>query len=259
MDETVIEMGAGFWNLRGSFRIMGVLDVGTQVSLLRRRSGGFVFLDSYTLDGETKRRVMELTGNGTKVEAILNLHPFHTLHVAAMHRDFPAAKLYGTRRHVERAPSLPWESPRTDSAELHALFADDLEFSVPRGVDFISSNENVHFSSVLAYHPATRTIHSDDTLTYLKAPGLLRLLIPQRLGFHPTLAKALEKRKGAAADFRAWAKELSSRWHDAENLCAAHNQVLRAGKAGGPPLSRQIEAALARVAAKLDAHEKTYG
>lgn len=256
MDETIIQTGDGFWNLRGSFRIMGVLDVGTQTSLVRRRGGGFVFLDSYTLDGEMKRRVMEMTGNGTKVEAILNLHPFHTVHVARMHQDFPAAKLYGTRRHVERAPDLPWETQHTDSAALHTLFADDLQFSVPRGVDFISANENVHFSSVLAYHPASKTIHADDTLTYLKAPGLLRLLIPQRLGFHPTLAKALEKRKGAAGDFRAWAKELSSGWQQAENLCAAHNHVLRTGS---PSLSRQIDAALDRVAPKLDAHQKTYG
>ena len=256
MSETVIQLGDGFWNLRGSFRILGVVDVGTQTSLVRRRSGGLIFLDSYTLDGDMKHRVMELTDGGAKVEAILNLHPFHTVHVARMHRDFPGARLYGTSRHVERAPELPWESLRTDSEELHARFAGDLQFTVPRGVDFISRNENVHFSSVLAYHPASKTIHADDTLTYLKAPGLLRLLIPQRLGFHPTLAKALEKRKGAAADFRAWAQELSSGWQQAENLCAAHNHVLRTGS---PSLSRQIDAALDRVAPKLDAHRKTYG
>jgi hypothetical protein len=36
------------------------------------------------------------------------------------------------------------------------------------------------------------------------------------VSFHPTLAKALEKRAAASAEFRAWANELIERWKDAE-------------------------------------------
>lgn len=259
MTDAIIDLGNGFWTLRGSFRLFGVLDVGTQAALVRRRSGAFVLLDSYTLDGPVKAAVMDLTGNGQKVEAILNLHPFHTVHCARMHRDFPAARLYGTARHARRAPDLPWQALHTDDPQLQALFADDLQFSVPRGVDFISADETVHFSSVLAYHPASRTIHADDTLTYVQFGAPLGWLIPERVSFHPTLARALEKRAGAAADFRAWAQALASGWKDAENLCAAHNRLFQPGKTGGLPLAQQIAAALARVEGKLAAHGRRYG
>lgn len=259
MTDKIIPIGDSFWNLRGSFRIFGLLNIGTHVSLVRLRSGGFVFLDSYTLDEDTRRWVMDLTDQGARVEAIINLHPFHTVHCTRMHQDFPAAKLYGSRRHVARAPDLPWQALHSDDAALHALFADDLQFSVPRGVDFISRDEKVHFSSVLAYHPASRSLHSDDTLMYLKVTGPLGGLIPERVGFHPTLSKALEKRPGAAADFRAWARDLATRWLDAENLCAAHNHTLTRQPSGIASLQQQIIAALARAEPKLAAHEKKYG
>ena len=58
----------------------GVLNVGTQSSLVKLAEGRFVFLDSYTLNGEIRERVMTLTDQGRTVEAALNVHPFHTLH-----------------------------------------------------------------------------------------------------------------------------------------------------------------------------------
>ena len=35
-----------FLNIRGSFKVGGLLDIGTQCSLVRRANGRFVFLDS---------------------------------------------------------------------------------------------------------------------------------------------------------------------------------------------------------------------
>ena len=152
MSGPVIHVGEAFWNIRGSYRIGGVIDVGTQASLVRRASGKFVLLDSYTFDSETRRKVGEMTDGGQNIEAILNLHPFHTVHVQKMHQMFPAATLYGTQRHHDRFPDLPWADLRTEQQALHDLYADDFDFSVPRGVDFISADGNVHFSSVLALH-----------------------------------------------------------------------------------------------------------
>jgi hypothetical protein len=43
-------------------------------------------------------------------------------------------------------------------------------------VDFISDNENHNFSSVLAYHLASKTLHVDDTLILLRLPGLRGVL-----------------------------------------------------------------------------------
>jgi hypothetical protein len=177
-----------------------------------------------------------------------------------MHERFPHAKLYGTARHISRFSELPWEALRTEDAELHAMFADDFEFSVPRGVDLISANENVHFSSVLVLHRASNTIHVDDTLMYVRLPRLMRVVgLPDAMSFHPTLAKALEKRAGAAKDFRDWAEELTERWRDAENLCAAHTAALTARKNQGPSIHARLVKALGKVERTLAAHERKYG
>ena len=69
------------------------------------------------------------------------------------------------------------------------MFEENFEFSIPRGVDFISANENVHFSSVLALHRASRTIHVDDTLMYVRLPLPMRVLgFRDLLSFHPTIS-----------------------------------------------------------------------
>lgn len=256
----ILQVADGFWNIRGSFKVVGLVDVGTQASLVRRSNGRFVLLDSYTLSGDVEREVMDLTNGGKDIEAILNLHPFHTVHVRKMHERFPNARHYGTARHLSRYPELAWEPARTEEAALHAMYSEDFDFSIPRGVDFISSNEHVHFSSVLALHRASKTIHVDDTLMYLRLPKAARLIgRPDLLSFHPTLRFALEKRTGAAQELRAWAKELAGRWHDANNLCAAHSATIVASKNRGPSIHDRILSALDRVEGTLSAHEKKYG
>lgn len=260
MRPQIIRVADDFWNIRGSFKLGGVVDIGTQASLIRRRNGRFVFLDSCGLSGDLKREILDLTGGGGGVEAILNLHPFHTVYSRKMQQAFPDARLYGTARHLARLPELPWEEQRCEDPELHAMFADDFDFSVPRGVDFISSNENVHFSSVLALHRASKTIHVDDTIMYIRLPGLIRALgLNDSMSFHPTLAKALETRPGATQDFRNWASELSSAWRDADNLCAAHTATLLASKNEGAAIHARLDKALQSVESKLTAHERKYG
>jgi len=256
----IIHVADDFWNIRGSFKIAGVVDIGTQASLVRRGDGKFVLLDGCAWSGAVEQEVLQLTNGGADVEAILNVHPFHTVFARKMHERFPDAKLYGTARHVSRLPELPWEALRTEDPELHAMFADDFEFSVPRGVDFISANENVHFSSVLVLHRASKTIHVDDTLMYVRLPRLMRAVgLPDAMSFHLTLAKALEKRSGAVTDFRDWAEELAERWRDAENLCAAHTATLTARKNEGPSIHARLLKALGKAGGKLTAHERKYG
>ncbi|WP_251566881.1 hypothetical protein [Erythrobacter sp. 3-20A1M] len=108
--ERFADFGDGFHHLRGTFRVGGVLNVGTHCALVELPSGKFVFLDSYTLPDAVRPQVDQLTDGGSKVAAIINLHPFHTLHIEWMHRAFPNAALYGTRRHIEKFHILPWES-----------------------------------------------------------------------------------------------------------------------------------------------------
>jgi len=256
----ILQVAEDFWNIRGSYKIGGVIDVGTQASLVRLASGRFVLLDSYTLSGTVKRKIGEQTNGGKDIEAILNVHPFHTVHVRKVHELYPHARLYGTARHHSRFPELPWDDTRTEDPALHEQFAENFDFSVPRGVDFISANESVHFSSVLVLHRASMTIHSDDTLMYMRLPAMMRMVgLGDAVSFHLTLAKALEKRAGAAGDFREWANELIERWQDAENLCAAHTAALLARDNRGDSIHDRLLAALDKVSGTLKSHENKFG
>jgi hypothetical protein len=260
MKEEIIEVDSDFWNIRGSFKIGGVVDIKTHASLVRRANGNFVFLDSYSLGRDARETVADIVGRDGEIEAILNLHPFHTMHVASMHKLYPEARLYGTVRHVQRFPDLPWESELSEDPELQSLYADDFEFSVPVGVDFVSANENIHFSSVLVMHPGSHTIHVDDTFMYIQLPRLLRLFgAKDTLGFHPTLSRALEKRAGSVADFRDWAETLIDDWRNAENLCAAHTGPLLARENTGPSIAERLERALRKCEPRLRIHERRYG
>lgn len=252
-----IDCGNGLWNARGSFKIAGVLEAGTQASLIALGDGRYAWLDSVTLTGDAFEQAMALTDGGRSVDAILNLHPFHTMHCEWANRHFPNATLYGTARHKAQLPKLDWADDETDGPAVAARFAEWLDFSVPRGVDLISANERVHFSSVLARHKPSGTVHSDDTLSYTILPFPIRL-VKRDTGvfFHPTLAKALQKRPGAAADFRAWARELADGWGDSARLCAAHNGVL---DFRGRDFGKRVLAALKRVEPVLAKHEAEFG
>ena len=255
----VIEVADGFWNIRGSFMIAGIYDLGTQASLVRRASGKYVLLDACALTDQSLRWLRAQTGDGAELEAVLHLHPFHTLHVRSAHEAFPRAKLYGTARHHAKLADLPWETLLTEDAALHAAFREDLGLSVPRGVYFIPRNENLHFASVLAFHHASKTLHVDDTLLYLRVPWPFRLFKPDVTRLHPTLAKVLEHRAGAAAEFRAWCRELVESTRDVQNLCAAHSTVLLSRENKGASIVTRVEAAVRNAESTLAAHERTHG
>ena len=259
MSEHIRQISSDFWNIRGDFKIAGFVNIGTHASLVRRGNGKFVLLDAYTLQGELKEQIDAISRNGNDIEAIINLHPFHTIHVRQAHEQYPNAKLYGTQRHIEKFPNLDWQAELSNSDEFADLFSDDFEFSVPAGVDFISSNEHLHFSSVLAYHKASKTIHSDDTLMYLQLPGLLGKIMEPEITFHMTLAKTLERRAGAARDFRAWATQLAEQWGGAENLCAAHSAILLGSENQSASIANRILTALKKVENALQLHEKKFG
>lgn len=256
----MLQVADDFWNVRGSFRVGGVIDVGTHVSLVRRASGKFVFLDSYSLSERDHQKVLALTRGARDLEAILNVHPFHTVHVRRMHELYPNARLYGTARHRSRFPELPWEEHLTENSHLHEMFTMDFEFSVPRGVYFVSTNEKVHFSSVLVFHPSSKTIHVDDTLMCIRIPRAFHKLgLTDVLRFHPTLSHALERRAGAVREFREWARDLAANWGDARNLCAAHTATLTGPRNQNPTVGARILDALEKSERTLRAHERRHG
>lgn len=251
------KLGDAFWNIRGTYRVGGVLDIGTHMSILQRPDGRFVVIDGCSLDEAGRHALLELTAGGAQVDSVVHVHPFHTMHVEATHRLFPAATLYGTARHRSRAPALPWAgSPVETWGDAHP-FAELVELSVPDGVDFVCPDERVHVASVLVRHRASRVVHVDDTFNVLAAPGPLRGLLGQSsLRMHPMLRHALRPVAGAADAYAAWARGLASRWADTRIVCAAHSAV-RALPEGG--FAREVEAALARVERTLDRHRSRYG
>lgn len=258
MGNSIIDCGASFYNFRGQLKMMGgLVDIGTQCSLVRRPSGGYVMIDSMELTEAQRKKVDLLTDGGRQIEAVINVHPFHTLHVEWAHKAFPDAKHYGTARHLQMFPNLSWQDVLVEFPAFPPLFSDVLEFTEPKGVILIPEDQNVHFSSILAYHPASQTIHVDDTLSFLDMPFPLSLMsFSGKLIFHPALAKAMEPRAGAADDFRQWAIDMGIAWHTTKRVATAHNGVYRVGAERFPEL---IGEALGRVKLVLDKHRKEYG
>lgn len=250
MTESIHDLGQGFWTIRGDLRLGGVLNVGTQAALVRLTDGGFAMLDSYPLQGEMRDRVMALTDQGQAIRAVLNLHPYHTLHCASIARDFPNARLYGSKRHLQKHPDLEWQPQPVESPEVAAMFGADLEFLRPAGIDYISQDESVHAGSLLAWHKASGTLHVDDTINLMPVPRLLRKILPKpRVFLHPTLAKALLPKPGSVDAFQSWIQALADQCHDLRHLCAAHSG-LRDFAPG--EFSRELLAAFRRVEDKLN-------
>ncbi len=255
-DHAVTQLHDDFWNFRGDFRIAGVLNVGTHLSLVRRPDGRFLVLDSYGLEGEDRAALMSLTNDGAAVDAILNVHPFHTLHCAATHALLPGTRLIGTARHRRQLPDLPWADGVIEDAATQARFADTLDFSIPAGVDFACPDDKVHVASVLVRHRASGIVHVDDTINVLSPPSLLKPVLPEpRLRFHPMLARALQQRGGAAADYAAWARDLADRWAGTPVVCAAHSAVRRLDPDGW---RAEMLDALDHVRPALDRHRRAY-
>ena len=223
MADQIYDLGSGFWNIQGSFKLGGVIDIGTQCSLVKLASGKFVFLDSYSLTGEVREQVMALTDNGDNVEAVLNLHPFHTTHCEQMAQDFPKAAFYGSSRHQQKVPNVKWEQALVESDEVTGHYP-ELEFSLPQGIYYIAPNEMIHAGSLLAYHPASQSLHVDDT--FVTPPGkLLKALLPE-LALHPTTKKALTDEVDAGKQYCDWVSKLAHDWRDTRNFCAAHSGVV---------------------------------
>ena len=224
MSDKIIDLGAGFWNIRGTFRLGGVLNIGTQCSLVKLTSGKFVFLDSYTLTDDVRAQVMALTNNGQDVEAVLNLHPFHTVHCAQMAKDFPQALFYGSSRHQKKVPEVEWADDLVESEAVAERYP-ELKFSMSQGIHYIAPNDMIHAGSLLAFHPASKSLHVDDT--FMSPPTkLLEAVLPELL-LHPTTKKALKNEPNAGKQYCDWAANLAHEWREVRNFCAAHSYLVK--------------------------------
>eukprot|EP01113_Clastostelium_recurvatum_P013563 TRINITY_DN1721_c0_g2_i2.p1 TRINITY_DN1721_c0_g2~~TRINITY_DN1721_c0_g2_i2.p1 ORF type:complete len:215 (+),score=4.45 TRINITY_DN1721_c0_g2_i2:70-645(+) len=172
------EVAPGFYNARGKWKAGGVLEFGTQMSIVKLESGMFIVIDSIEVSVELKNEIDMLTSYGSKIEAVMGVHPFHTMHFDAFYRLYPNALYIGTPRHLRIVRSVPWTGDFTN-CKWRNFWSPEIEMRIPEGAEFefpVPERTN-HFSSVFFYHRASRTLHVDDTIMYFETlPLIVRLI-----------------------------------------------------------------------------------
>lgn len=219
-----IEIGPGFWNLRGSFTFAaGLIDIGTHCSLIKLSSGKFLLIDTIAFSDKALREFNELTSNGTLVEAVIATHPFHTVYFAPFFKLYPNLKYVGTPRHLKMGNGVNWTENIFDENVQKQWEQYGVHMQIPDGAEFESPSENNHFSSVLVFHSPSRTIHVDDTIMFFETSGCILRALGKRAGTMEfwDLKKGLRPTESAPAQFKAWVQQLLADW-DFDNICTAH-------------------------------------
>jgi len=213
-----IPIGPGFWNVRSPFIING-LDIGTQMSLIRLNSGKFLILDTVDVDKNLKAEIDSLTKNGTLIAAVIATHPFHTIFFPAFYKLYPKVPYYGTPRHLRIQPQIPWAGSMYDCVN-RERWLPEVHMRIPLGAEFVDPQpeESNHFSGIHVFHPASKTIHVDDTIMVDEPFSGMML-------FHPTLVfGGLYHIPEAPTAFKHWVSKFIKEW-DFDNICAAHDGV----------------------------------
>jgi len=234
MQSLISHLGNGFYNSRCSFKITyGLVDIGSHMSLIRLSTGKFLVIDTIPLTSPLKAEIDTLTENGTKIEAILATHPFHTLAFPSFFKEYPNVPYYGTPRHLRKFSTFKWEGD-LDDCKVRSKWEPEVQMRIPSGTEFrnpIPEDTN-HCSSVFVFHPASRTIHVDDTILYSNNPGFLLRLGGYKQGtmcFHSSLkGVGFLPTPEAPWQFRDWVQGILKDW-DFDNMATAHMGVRMGG------------------------------
>ena len=141
------QIGPGFWNVRGHFRILAkLMDIETHMSFIKLRNGNFLVIGTIELDDELRQEINHLTDNGNKIEAVLGIHPFHTLAFPAFYQSYPNAKYYGTPRHLRRLTQIPWVDS-LDHCHVRTKWEPDVQLRIPAG-----QSSPVRYNSAYLFH-----------------------------------------------------------------------------------------------------------
>jgi len=223
----LVQIGPNFWNIRGHFKIFGgFADIGAHMSIIGLQNGRFLIVDTIPLEDETKKEIDRLTDNGSKIEAVVATHPFHTLAFPAFFKHYPQATYYGTPRHLRVLPEIPWAGD-LNVCGTRDQWAPQVQMRIPNGAEFVAPvpEGNNHFSSILLFHPESRSIHVDDTIFYPEHPGFLLKMGGFKTGqmmFHPALkGPGLYHTPEAPYQFRDFIQGILNDW-DFDNIIAAH-------------------------------------
>lgn len=232
--ERLVQIGEGFWNVRASFKVLLVLNIGTHMSIIKLKNEKFLIIDTIPLDPEAKAELDALTDNGKKIEAVVATHPFHSLSFPAFYEKYPDVPYYGTPRHIRNLTQIPWVGNIAEEENLNR-WAPEIEMRIPAGAEFNAPQPESynHFSCVWVYHRESRTIHVDDTINYYTESGGFSQWVTDLFGktgtfaFHPSI-ELLHPTKEAPNDFRNWVNGVINDW-DFDNACCAHIGVRMGG------------------------------
>eukprot|EP01125_Pyxidicula_operculata_P000027 TRINITY_DN1002_c0_g1_i1.p1 TRINITY_DN1002_c0_g1~~TRINITY_DN1002_c0_g1_i1.p1 ORF type:complete len:305 (-),score=63.32 TRINITY_DN1002_c0_g1_i1:88-1002(-) len=225
--QRLVEIGPGFWNCRASFPFLkGLVDIGTHMSFIKLSNGKILVIDTVPLDDNLKAEIDALTDNGKNIEAVLATHPFHTLAFNGFYAAYPNTEYYGAPRHLRRLTDIPWAG-RIDDPKILSKWAPDVEMRIPAGAEFdnpLPESYN-HFVCVWVYHPASKTIHVDDTINYFGNPSVLMRIAGKSKGlmqFHDSMrGPGLHPTTSAPVEFKEWVKSILEEW-EFDNMCCAH-------------------------------------
>eukprot|EP01126_Amoeba_proteus_P063908 TRINITY_DN8870_c0_g1_i2.p1 TRINITY_DN8870_c0_g1~~TRINITY_DN8870_c0_g1_i2.p1 ORF type:complete len:287 (+),score=38.01 TRINITY_DN8870_c0_g1_i2:822-1682(+) len=223
----------GFWNIRGRFKIFGLVNIGTQMSVIKLSNDKYLIVDTVPLDDETRDELDTLTEKGTLIEAVLATHPFHTLAFPDFFQHYPNAPYYGCPRHLRTLPQIPWVGS-FDDPEILRKWEPEVEMRIPAGAEFVNPlpESSNHFVSVWVYSRLAKTVHVDDTVCYLSDPPMVLQLLgikKDTLFWHTSmLGPAFYPTPEAPQDFRRWVEDLLNDW-DFDNFCIAHKNNMIGG------------------------------
>lgn len=127
------QIGPGFWNVRTSFKLFKIIDIGTHMSVIQLRSGNFLVVDTVEMNDGLKKELDDLTSNGTKIEAVVGVHPFHTLAFPGFYKMYPDAKYYGTPRHLRNLKDIKWAGQLDNNKESLSKWEPEVELRIPAG------------------------------------------------------------------------------------------------------------------------------
>lgn len=127
------QIGPGFWNVRTSFKLFKIIDIGTHMSVIQLRSGNFLVIDTVEMNDQLKKELDDLTNNGTKIEAVVGVHPFHTLAFPSFYKLYPDAKYYGTPRHIRNVKDVKWTGQLDNNKESLSKWEPEVELRIPAG------------------------------------------------------------------------------------------------------------------------------
>jgi hypothetical protein len=221
------QIGKGFWNVRTSFKMYLFVDIETQMSIIQLSNGKFLIIDTVEMNDNLRREIDHLTNNGEKIEAVIASHPFHTTFFPAFYDAYPNAPYYGTPRHLRKITNIPWKGDLND-CNIRKKWEPEVKLRIPAGAEFINPQPEStnHFISVFVFHPASSTLHVDDTIMYAEDPSFaIRIFSGLKKGdfaFHPSMeTDGIHPTPEAPYLFRDWMKNMLNDWKF-DNICTAH-------------------------------------